>query len=272
MKRIIALAAIMAFIMGFAGLAIAQDSDVAKKGTIPQILKRGTLTVGLEAGYLPFEMRNKKGEIVGFDVDMATEMAKAMGVKLKLVNTAWDGIIPALMTKKFDIIMSGMTITQERNLKVNFCLPYIVVGQTVLVASKHEGTITSYRDLNDPKYTIATKLGTTGDLSTKKYIPKAKRNAFEDERVAIMEVVNGKADAFVYDHPMCAVNNAKYPGKFLFLDEPFTFEPLGWAIRKGDPDMLNWMNNFLLQMKGDGTYDKIYRKWFLSNSWLGELQ
>lgn len=272
MKRLIALVALTTLVLGFAGLAIAQDSDVTNKGVIPQILKRGELVVGLEAGYLPFEMRNKKGEIVGFDVDVAKAMAKAMGVKLELVNTAWDGIVPALMTKKFDIIMSGMTVTQERNLKVNFCDPYIVVGQTVLMAAKHLGKITSYKQLNDPKYTIATKLGTTGDLSTKKYIPKAKRNAFEDERVAIMEVVNGKADAFVYDHPMCAVNNAKYPGKFVFLDEPFTFEPLGWAVRKGDPDFMNWLNNFLAQIKGDGTYAAIYAKWFLSNDWLAELQ
>ncbi len=272
MKRFIIVAAVLALILGFSGMAVAQDADLAKKSTLQQILKRGELQVGLEAGYLPFEMRNKKGEIIGFDVDVAKAMAKAMGVKLKLVNTAWDGIIPALMTKKFDIIMSGMTITQERNLKVNFCDPYITVGQTVLVAKKHEGKIKSYKDLNDPKYTIATKLGTTGDLSTKKYMPKAKRNAFEDERVAIMEVVNGKADAFVYDHPMCAVNNAKYPGKFVFLDDPFTYEPLGWAIRKGDPDFLNWLNNFLRQIKGDGTYDAIYKKWFLSNEWLKALQ
>ena len=101
--------------------------------TIEAILKRGELRVGFEAGYLPFEMANKKGDFVGFDIDMAKEMAKAMGVKFVPVNTAWDGIIPALLTDKFDIIMSGMTITQERNLKVNFADPYIIVGQTILL-------------------------------------------------------------------------------------------------------------------------------------------
>ena len=94
--------------------------DAAKSSTTESILKAGKLRVGMEAGYMPFEMRDKKGNIVGFDVDMATEMANAMGVELELVNTAWDGIIPSLITDKFDIIMSGMTITQERNLKVNF--------------------------------------------------------------------------------------------------------------------------------------------------------
>ncbi|MFA9614907.1 MAG: transporter substrate-binding domain-containing protein, partial [Deltaproteobacteria bacterium] len=93
---------------------MAADINLAKKSTLESILKRGELRVGFESGYMPFEMTDKRGNFVGFDVDMAKEMAKAMGVKFVPVNTAWDGIIPALTTKKFDIIMSGMTITQER--------------------------------------------------------------------------------------------------------------------------------------------------------------
>lgn len=272
MKRLVVLALAVAFALSLAGVALAQDADLAKSSTLVQILKRGELQVGLEAGYMPFEMRNKKGAIVGFDVDIAQEMAKAMGVKLKLINTAWDGIIPALVTKKFDIIMSGMTIKAERNLKVNFANPYIVVGQTVLVAAKHKGKITNWKQLNDPKYKISVKLGTTGDLSTQKLLPKAKRLAFEDEQVCIQEVIQGKADAHVYDLPQCATYNAKYPGKFVFLDKPFTYEPLAWALRKGDPDFLNFLNNFLAQIKGDGTYDKIYAKWFNTTEWLKDLQ
>ena len=117
----------------FSTVAISSDIELAKKSTLEDIMKRGALRVGLEAGYLPFEMADKSGKFIGFDVDVAKEMAKAMGVKLEIVNTAWDGIIPALVTKKFDIIMSGMTITQERNMKINFADPYIVVGQTILL-------------------------------------------------------------------------------------------------------------------------------------------
>jgi len=97
--------------------AYADDIELAKKSTIEEILKRGELMVGFEAGYMPFEMTNQKGEFVGFDMDVAKEMAKAMGVKFTPVNTAWDGIISSLLTNKFDLIMSGMTITQERNLR-----------------------------------------------------------------------------------------------------------------------------------------------------------
>jgi len=117
-------------------LVFSMSTTATAENVLEAIQKRGTLLVGLEAGYMPFEMRDKKGDIVGFDVDMTTAMAKAMGVKVKYVNTNWEGIIPALLTKKFDIIASGMTITQGRNLRVNFANPYITVGQTVVLNKK----------------------------------------------------------------------------------------------------------------------------------------
>ncbi len=249
------------------------SAGVALSGALDDIQKRGTLRVGMEPGYMPFELTNKKGEIIGFDVDMAQRMAKAMGVKLELVSTAWDGIIPALLTQKFDVIMSGMTLTQQRNLSINFATPYILIGQTVLLNKKFEGEVKSYKDLNDPKYTVASKLGTTGEQATKRMIPNAKYISYETEQEGVIEVVNGKIDAFIYDMPFNAIAVAqKGQGKIVHLDEPFTKEPLAWAIRKGDVDFLNWMNNFMAQIKYDGVYDKIYHKWFQDDTWLKEIQ
>jgi len=254
--------------LAFAGSAWSSDIELAKKSTVEDILKRGELRVGFEAGYMPFEMTDKKGNFVGFDIDMAKEMAKAMGVKFVPVNTAWDGIIPSLITGKFDIIMSGMTVTQERNLKVNFADPYIVVGQAILLNKKHEGAVTSYKDLNDGKFTVTSKLGTTGEKAVKQYIPKCTYKSFETETEAVLEVINGKADAYVYDQPNCVVIMAQQgAGKLVFLDEPFTYEPLAWAVRKGDPDFLNFLNNFLRQVKNDGRYDRMYNKWIKSTEW-----
>lgn len=262
---------LLVFVMAFA-TAFANDNSLWEKSTLNQIIKRGELRVGMEAGYMPFELKNKKGEIVGFDVDMAKEMAKDMGVKLTLVNTAWDGIISSLLTDKYDIIMSGMTITASRNLQINFADPYVVVGQTILLKKELAGKIKSYKDLNDPKYTIATKLGVTGDYATKKYMGKAKINLFETEQEAAMEVINGKADAMVYDLPYNALFSAQNAGKVAFLDTPFTYEPLAWAIRKGDPDFMNFLNNFMKQMRGDGRYQAIYNKWFGTDEWLKDIQ
>ncbi len=249
------------------------SAAAAFAGTLEEIQQRGTLRVGLEPGYMPFELPNKKGEIIGFDVDIAKRMAKAMGVKLELVSTAWDGIIPALLTNKFDIIMSGMTLTQERNMTVNFAKPYILIGQSVLLNKKYEGTVKSYKDLNDPKYTICSKLGTTGEKAAKHYISKAKYISYDTEQEAVMEVINGKVDAFIYDMPYNTIAVAqKGEGKLIHIDKPFTQEPISWAVRKGDPDFLNWLDNFLEQLKYDGIYDKIYHKWFQDSAWLKEIQ
>ncbi|TXI82461.1 MAG: transporter substrate-binding domain-containing protein [Cupriavidus sp.] len=256
----------------FAGNGIASENAGPDRSALDAILRRGELRIGLDAGYMPFEMRDKRGDIIGFDVDLARLMARYMGVKLTIVNTQWDGIIPALLTDKFDLLMGGMTITPERNLKVNFCDPYVTIGQTVLLRQGLEGKIKSYSDLNDPRYTISTKLGTTGDIAAHRYLPKARIRQFESESDGAMEVRSGRVDGYVYDLPFNAVYAAQNPGKVVHLKEPFTQEALGWAVRKGDPDFLNWLNNFLAQSKRDGSYDALYRKWFEGTAWLQNLK
>ncbi len=258
------------FCAGLVSTSQASNMDLAKSSTLEQIIQKGEIKVGFDVGYVPFEMSDKKGNFVGFDVDLAKMMAKAMGVKFVPVNTAWDGIIPALVTGKLDIIIAGMTVTQQRNLKVNFADPYIIVGQTVIVNGKLKDTVKSYKDLNDPKYTVTSKLGTTGEQAIKRLLPKAKYKSFEDATEAGLEVASGRADAFVYDLPTCAAFQARQGEKAntVFLDEPFTFEPLAFAIRKGDPDFLNWLNNFMRQIKNDGRYDKIYEKWLRGSDWM----
>ncbi len=252
---------------------LAADSALAKKSTLEQILQRKELRVGLDPGYQPFEMVDKKGNFIGFDIDIAKELAKAMGVKLKIVNTDFDGIIPALLTDKFDIILSGMTITQERNLQINFADPYIVVGQAIILAAKHKDTVKSYKDLNSPKYTVASRIGTTGEMATKRMIPKATYKSFDKEADGAMDVVNGQADAFIYDLPFHVVFMAQHgTDAVVLLDEPFTYEPLGIGIKKGDPDFLNFLNNFLRQIKSDGRYDRIYNKWIKGTGWFKNLK
>lgn len=240
--------------------------------TLDDISKSGELRVCFDAGYMPFEMKGKNSDYIGFDIDYSKLMAKQMGVKYVPVNTAWDGIIPALMTNKCHMIMAGMTITAQRNMRINFSNPYIVVGQSIVLSPKLKGKINSYKDLNDPQYTVASKLGTTGESAVKKLLKKAKYNAFEKEVDAVMEVVNGKADAMVYDMPFVSIYAAQNADKVEAIIEPFTYEPLGIAVRQGDPDMLNFVNNFLSQAKQDGSYDRLYKKWFESDTWLSQVK
>jgi len=267
---------ILALLVLITSSVFAGDIDLWKKSTLNEIVQRGELRVGMEPGYMPFEMKDKKGRIIGYDVDIARNMAKAMGVKLKLVSTAWDGIIAGLLTNKYDIIMSGMTITQQRNLKINFADPYVVVGQTILLRKSLAGTIKTAKDLDDPKYTVVTKLGVTGEIATRKFFKKAKIITFETESDAASEVLTGKADAMVYDQPYNVLFMAgKGKGTMVHLDNPLTYEPLGWAIRKGDPDFLNWLNNYLKQIKGDKVidfYEKTNDKWLRDTKWLKRVQ
>ncbi len=260
-------------VMIIGSVANASDINLWKQSTLNQILKRGVLIVGVNTGYLPFQMRGKSGKIIGFNVDLAKVMAKSMGVKLKLVDTAWNGIIPSLITGRFDIIMSGMTITQKRNLKISFANPSVIVGQTVLIKKSLTGKIKSYKDLNSSKYTIAVQLGTTGDFIVKKDMPKAHEEAFNTQGEVGLAILTGRVDALVFDKPYNAILYAgRGKGKLTFLDKPFTYEPLAWGIRHGDPDFLEWLNNFIRQIKHDGTYKKLYAKWFLSNAWLKEVR
>ena len=242
--------------------------DLAKESTIEKILKRGQLLVGMEAGYQPFEMQDEKGNIVGFDVDMAYEMGKAIfgkggEKKVKLINTAWEGIIPSLMTYKFDIIMSGMTVLQSRNLKVNFCEPYYYIGQCLLINKKDKDKYKSYKDLNKKGIVVTSKLGVTGAFTAERLMPKATLRLFKSEAEGALQVANGLADAFIYDEPQVRVNAAKYKKDTIGIFEPLTYEPLAWAIRKGDPDFLNWLNNFLAQVRGDGRWGQLKQKWFV---------
>lgn len=272
----------------FASSAFGADIELSEDSTLEGILKRGKLRVGLEVGYMPFEMLDKRGglrqrtvrhggvrhggqqlNIIGFDIDMGIEMAKALGVQFVPVDTLWPSIIPALSLGRFDMIMGGMSVTEERKQTVDFADPFMTVGQTVLLNKKHRGKVTSYKDLNDPKFVVTSKPGTTGEEAVMKLIPNCTYKPFGTETACATEVLNGNADAFVYDLPFNAVFTAMHgTEELVFLDKPFTNEPIAWAIRKDDPDFLNWLNNFLKEIKADGRFEKLYDKWFRNTDWL----
>ena len=156
----------------------------------------------------------------------------------------------------------------ERQAKVDFAEPYMTVGQTVLLHAKHAGAVTTYADLDDPKFVVTSKPGTTGEQAVKEFLPQATYQPFDTELAAAMEVAEGRADAFVYDLPYTVTFSAMHAAADLVvLDQPFTTEPLAWAIRKDDPDFLKWLNGFLAELRQDGRYDKIHEKWFKSTDW-----
>jgi polar amino acid transport system substrate-binding protein len=267
--------------------AWATDIELSKDSTLEGILRRGELRIGLEVGYMPFEMIDKRSglrqkeirhggfrrrgrqlSLMGFDIDIGIEMAKALGVKPVFIDTLWPSIIPALKLGRFDIIFGGMSVTETRKTQVDFADPFMTVGQTVLLNAKHKNTVRSYKDLNDSKFIVISKPGTTGEEAAQRLISKATYETADTEIEGAMRVLKGTADAFVYDFPFNAVFNAMHPSdQLVFLEEPFTNEPIAWAIRKNDPDLLKFLNSFLEDIKKDGRFDKIYKKWFINTDW-----
>ena len=267
--------------------ALAAEVEFSKGSALEGILNRGELRIGLEVGYMPFEMIDKRSglrqkeirhggtrrkgrqlSLMGFDIDVGIEMAKALGVKPVFVDTMWPSIIPALNLGRFDIIFGGMSVTESRKEKVDFANPFMTIGQTVLLNAKHRETVQSYKDLNDAKFIVVSKPGTTGEEAVQRLIPNATYETADTEIDGAMRVLEGTADAFVYDFPFNAVFRALNPSnQLVFLDEPFTEEPIAWAIRKNDPDFMKFLNDFLARIKADGRFDQIYFKWFLSTDW-----
>jgi polar amino acid transport system substrate-binding protein len=272
--------------------AWATDIELSKDSTLEGILRRGELRIGLEVGYMPFEMIDKRSglrqkeirhggfrrkgrqlSLMGFDIDIGIEMAKALGVKPVFIDTLWPSIIPALKLGRFDIIFGGMSVTETRKTQVDFADPFMTVGQTLLLNAKHKNTVKSYKDLNDSKFIVVSKPGTTGEEATQRLISKATYETADTEIEGAMRVLKGTADAFVYDFPFNAVFNAMHPSdQLVFLEEPFTKEPIAWAIRKNDPDFLKFLNSFLEDIKKDGRFDKIYMKWFINTDWFKHVR
>jgi polar amino acid transport system substrate-binding protein len=161
-----------------------------------------------------------------------------------------------------------MSVTPARKKLVDFAEPFMTVGQTVLLNAKHKDTVHSYRDLNDARFVVVSKPGTTGEEAVLRLIPKAAYETADTEISGALRVLEGTADAFVYDFPFNAVFKAMHPSEQLvFLDKPFTEEPIAWAIRKNDPDFMTFLKKFLTQIRSDGRFDRIYDKWFNSTDW-----
>lgn len=254
-------------------LILSLSSSILRASDLLDDIKAsGVLKIGLDVGYQPFEMKAKSGKIIGFDIDLAQKFADELGVKLEIINTEWDGIIPALLSQKFHLIMGGMTINEARKKRVDFTSSYLEMGQLPLINKKLKDTVTSIEGLNNPELTIASRIGTTGEKAAKKFFPKAKYKSYQDRETGAMDVVFGRIDAFIYDSPYINVfNTTKGKNRTYTFDKPFTDEPIGLAIKKNNPKLLESLNNFLEKIKKSSFYQNKINYWFKGSSWLEEL-
>ncbi|AHC33003.1 MULTISPECIES: transporter substrate-binding domain-containing protein [unclassified Pseudomonas] len=244
----------------------------ANAGAIDDAVQRGVLRVGTTPTYVPFEMTDKRGQIIGFEIDLLQAMSKALDIELEMVPVPYTELLPGLMQKQYDLIGSGMTVTQQRNLKLNFSDSFIIVGQTVLLHPDLAGKVSSIEDLDDAGYRVVAIEGTTGELAARRFLGAARLRTFPTPEEGVRQVVEGKADAFIHDAPYNLIAIAKPENSSLLaLEQPFTYEPLAFGLKKGDYDSLNWINHFLNQVAQDGTYDRLYDKWFKDTAWMAEV-
>ncbi|MEN9810224.1 MAG: hypothetical protein RLZZ488_1791 [Pseudomonadota bacterium] len=244
--------------------ALGADSLTAIKG-------KKELRVGLDPGFIPFEMKTPKGEMIGFDIDMINGFAASLGAKATYVDTRWEGIIPALVAKKFDLIVSGMTITDERKKTVLFSDPYYRAGLLALVSNKHKDSIKSAADLNRSGLNIAVKVGTTADQYAVKNFPKATVRKLDSESDCANSVSLGKVDVFIYDKPYLDLFASKNAQKVYLLKDNLTVEDFGVAARKSDAQLIAAFNSYLAEWKKSGGYDRSLRTHFVEMPWAASM-
>nr|WP_314900538.1 basic amino acid ABC transporter substrate-binding protein [uncultured Deefgea sp.] len=237
--------------MIFAGLLFNTNANAAK-----------TYQVATDAAYAPFESLNNKKEVVGFSVDVLEAIAKKSGMKIKFINTPWEGIFATLSTGDRDMVISSVTITPERKQSMDFSDPYFEAKQLIAVGKNSK--VSKFTDLKTLKVGVQT--GTTGDEVIQKLQGKTSPNIkrFESTPLAIKELENGGVDAVVADNGVVVNFVANNPNSKLKMIDDATFakEYYGIAVKKGNKALLEQTNKGLAAIKADGTYDKIYNKYF----------
>lgn len=222
------------------------------------------LIVAMELQYPPFEMSDTEGNPGGISVEIAKALGEYIGRPVKIENIAWTGLIPSLQTGKADIIISSMTITEERQEVVNFSDPYIKSGLTLLIAK--DSPVMEFSDLNEPGRVVAVKSGTTGAAAAQRLLTEADVRMFDEVAACVLEVSQGKADAFIYDVLTVYENhkNNAETTRINIQSIPGTDGYWGMAIKKGNDELLAQVNEFIAYFRESGGFNRI------ADEYLGE--
>jgi polar amino acid transport system substrate-binding protein len=250
-----------------------QTTKASSSPVMDRIISRGELRVGVSGDMPPMNLLTKDEKVIGMDVDLAAMIADAMGVKLNLQRFAFAGLLPALESGSIDMIVSNMTMTPDRNLKVAFVGPYFNSGKALLTKRSSIAQAKGMPDVNNPQYTFVALKGSTSEAVIVKGAPQAKHLTAATQNDAIQMVIDGKADAMIADYPICVVAVYRNPAAGLVsVVAPITYEPIGVAVPKGDPHLLNWLGNLLHSLEKAGYMKDLKEKWFAQPTWLPQMK
>ncbi len=249
-------------------------AEASREGgrTLAVLRERGAIKVGMSL-FNPWAMQDINGEWIGFEIDVAQKLADDSGLVLELVPTAWEGIIPALLVDKFDIIIGGMSVTPERAEQVTFSAPY-EYSKTVLLLNQ-KVSVSSIEELNHKQYRFVGRAGSTPFALAQQLFPEAQAKSFKDDGLAMQDLINGQADAFVSTAIEAAWAVADYP-KILYVPE------WGWELKKEDVAFalpknveaawLDYINQWIQQNWDNGFLAEKSRYWFESLDWTEDHQ
>ena len=235
------------------------------------VAKRGELIVGTSGDYPPLTAKKKDGKPMGLDVDLANLIADAMGVKAKIVFIPFAELLGSLQAGKIDMIISNMTMTPKRHLQVVFVGPYFMSGQAVLTTKSASASFQSLASLNKPDVPLAVPAGTTSAMIAKERLSKASVTVTKNMDDAVNLLVAGKVKVVLSDAVTSALATGRYKDKNLISSDPLTFEPIGIAIAGNDPHLTNWLENFLMLLKGTGGLKDMTDRWVNDTSWVADL-
>ena len=270
-KWMIVFAALLLFLGGCAQTN-SNTANASASPVIDRILQRGELVVGMAGSMPPLNMTTKEGELIGYEVDLARAMAAAMGVRAKLEVIPFAELLPALQSGKIDLILSNMTITPGRNLKVAFVGPYFTSGKAFLTKIKTIAMADEAADIDAKKTKLVALKGSTSQAFIEKAIPDAILVTAKDYDEAVGMVLQDKVHAMVADYPICVVSVFRYPNKgLLSVITTLTYEPIGVGVPAGDALLVNWVENFMGIAEETGLLEELKQKWLLRADWLHRL-
>jgi polar amino acid transport system substrate-binding protein len=267
---------LLPFLLALLALALGAcqslPAGTSRSARLDRILESRELRVGLSGNQPPLNMRNKRGEIIGLEVDLVMALARSMGLEVRAVVKPFAELLPALEAGELDLVISGMTITPERNARVAFAGPYFVSGKSLLTRFQEISGVENSAALDDPSRSYAALGGSTSEKFVKEVAPQAKLVATPDYGTAVQMVIDGDVDALIADFPICEVSMLRHPeAKLSTLVTPFTVEPLGIALPADDPLLVNLVENYLTTLDDTGTLTQLKAKWFSYGSWVSEL-
>ena len=240
--------------------------------TIDRIKTNGELVLGTPGDFPPFSVTSAQGDLIGFDISLARELAKFMGVNLRIVRLPFHELIPNLKSGTVDMIMSGLSITPMRNMEIAFIGPYGNSGQAFIGKTELTETLSEPLDLNQKGLKIAVLQDTTAVMTIRSVLPKTEVVYTQSLDQSLIMLLNGEIDGLISDYPYCKVAEFKYKDQGLTVfDKILSFEQLGIGIGPDDPLFINLLTNYLNLLVGSGALRAMQEFWFKSSDWISNI-